>query len=106
VLETGARITIARKHEKDIKDRQIVVSLDGENVGTLMFGDSVTKTVEPGSHRLRAHNTLFWKTRHVELAPGEHARFIVVNRPGPGTYSLLGVLGVGLLYLTFERTSD
>jgi hypothetical protein len=98
-----ARVTVSRKDAKDVKDRQIVVSLDGEPLATLLFGDEVTREIAPGEHRLRAHNTLFWKTVDLTLAPGEHARFTVVNRAGMGTFSLLGLLGVGPLYLIFER---
>jgi hypothetical protein len=101
----GARITITRKDSKDVGDRQIVVSVDGEPLATLLFGAEASREVAPGEHRLRAHNTLFWKTLEVSLAPGEHARFSVVNRAGMGTYSLLGLLGVGPLYLRFERQS-
>ena len=32
------------------------------------------------AHRLRAHNTLFWKTHHIVLRPGEHAKFTAINR--------------------------
>jgi hypothetical protein len=98
-----ARITIVRSHPKDVRDRQIVVSLDGEHIGTLLFGQRLTRETTPGKHRLRAHNTLFWKTHEVDLQPGEEARFIVINRAGAGTFSLLGLFGVGPLYLTFER---
>lgn len=101
-----ARVTVIRKHAKDVRDRQIIVSLDGERLATLLFGDSVTRDVEPGPHRMRAHNTLFWKTIDVDLRPGEHARFVVINRAGPGSYSLLGLLGAGPLYLSFEREAD
>ena len=101
--DRAARITISRKDPKDVGDRQIVVSLDGEPLATLLFGHEATREVIPGEHRLRAHNTLFWKTLDVSIAPGEHARFRVVNRAGFGTYSLLGLLGVGPLFLTFER---
>ena len=99
----SARVIVTRRHPKDVRDRQIVVSLDGEPLGTLLFGDTVAREVTPGAHRIRAHNTLFWKTLDVDLRPGEHARFIAINRPGFGTYSLLGLLGAGPLYLTFER---
>jgi hypothetical protein len=98
----AARITITRRDAKDVRDRQIVVSLDGESIATLLFGEEVTREVSAGTHRLRAHNTLFWKTLEVTVGAGEHARFRVVNRPGAGTFSLLGLLGVGPLYLTFE----
>jgi hypothetical protein len=98
-----ARITVGRRDPKDVRDRQIVVSLDGQPLATLLFGAEASREVAPGEHRLRAHNTLFWKTLDVSLGPGEHARFSVVNRAGMGTFSLLGLLGVGPLYLTFER---
>ena len=101
--ERGARISISRKDPKDVRDRQIVVSLDGEPLATLLFGHEASREIAPGDHTLRAHNTLFWKTLEVSIAPGEHARFSVVNRAGMGTFSLLGLLGVGPLYLTFER---
>ena len=99
----SARITVVRKQPNDVGDRQIVVSLDGEPLGTLLFGHTLTREVAPGAHRMRAHNTLFWKVLDFDLRPGEQARFIAVNRSGPGTYWLLGLLGVGPLYLTFER---
>ena len=102
-MAPSARITVARRHKDDVRDRQIVVSIDGEPTATLLFGDILSREVEAGPHRLRAHNTLFWKTIRLELQPGEHARFIVVNRPGFGSYSLLGLFGAGPLYLRMER---
>jgi hypothetical protein len=98
-----ARVSVVRTEPGDVRDRQIVVSIDGEPLGTLLFGQQVTKHVAPGRHRLKAHNTLFWKNIEIDLSPGEDARFVVVNRAGSGTLSLLGILGVGPLYLTFER---
>jgi hypothetical protein len=98
-----ATITVARKDAKDVRVRQIYVSLDGRNVAELMYGETFTMSVEPGEHRLRANNTLVWKTINCKLEPGEHALFNVVNRPGPGTYTMLSLLGSGPIYLTFER---
>lgn len=100
-----AMVTVERKDESDIRDRQIVVSLDSEPLATLLYGQQVSREVPSGRHRLKAHNTLFWKNIDVDLAPGEHARFVVINRAGTGTFSLLGILGVGPLYLTLERVS-
>ena len=90
----------------DVQDRQIVVSLDGEPLATLLYGKEVIREVPAGKHRLRAHNTLFWKTIDFELAPGEAARFRVINRAGAGTFSMLGLLGAGPLFLTFEREQE
>ena len=83
--------------------RQLVVSVDGEAVGTLMFGEACTAAIGPGSHRLRVHNTLVWKTVHFEAKPGEHVRFSAVNRAGFGTYSMIGLLGAGPLYVAILR---
>ena len=102
-MSEPARITVTRRHESDVRDRQIVVSVDGEHLDTLLYGQQATREVVPGPHRLKAHNTLFWRNLEVDLQPGEHARYIVINRAGSGTLSLLGILGVGPLYLTFER---
>lgn len=103
MTETTARITVTRRHPMDVRDRQIVLSMDGDPLATLLYGQQLTREVAPGTHSIRAHNTLFWKTQAVTLQPGEHARFIVINRAGWGTYSFLGLLGAGPLYLTFER---
>ena len=105
-MSEHARITVTRRHETDVRDRQIVVSVDGEPLGTLLYGQQATREIAPGPHRLKAHNTLFWRNLDVDLEPGEHARFIVINRAGSGTLSLLGILGAGPLYLTFEREPE
>jgi hypothetical protein len=101
--QPSARIVVTRRHADDVRDRQIIVSVDGEHVGTLLYGQQAARDVPAGHHRLRAHNTLFWRNLEVDLQAGEEARFVVINRAGSGTLSLLGILGVGPLYLTFER---
>jgi hypothetical protein len=98
-----ARITVVRRSPLDVRQRQVVVSIDGETAATLLFGESVTREVEPGAHRLRIHNTLVWKTIDIELAPDEHAHYVCINRAGFGTYAMLSLLGTGPLYLTVTR---
>jgi hypothetical protein len=101
-----ATITVRRSSTTDMGHREIYISLDGESIGVLRHGDTLSRDVQPGAHRLRAHNTLFWKTIDLTLAPGEQARFVAVNRAGFGTYSVLAFfLGGGPIYLTFERES-
>ena len=101
-MET-ARITVSRQSPDDVRIRQLVVSIDGKTTATILYGESMTREVEPGPHRLRVHNTLVWKTVDLELNPGDHARFTVVNRAGFGTYWMVGLLGAGPLYLTIRR---
>lgn len=101
----AATLTITRRTSTDVKVRQIFVSIDGRRAAELLYGQSFTTEIEPGVHRLRAHNTLVWKTVDCELGPGEHAEFVVVNRPGFGTWAMLSLLGSGPIYLTFERVA-
>jgi hypothetical protein len=103
MLGGDARITVRRDSPEDAGFREVFVSLDGEQIAILRHGDSITTEVKPGPHRLRAHNTLFWRTFDLVLKPGEHARFSAINRAGWGTFSLLFFLGAMPVYLTFER---
>lgn len=79
------------------------MSLDGQDFGVLLNGESVTKGVSAGEHKLRLHNTLVWKTLRINLKPGEDARYLVTNRAGWGTYALVATLGVGPIYLRIEK---
>jgi hypothetical protein len=102
-----ATITVRRQSAQDIGYRDIYISIDGEQVAILHAGDEVTRDVQPGAHTLKAHNTLFRKSLDVNLMPGEHATFTVINKAGFGTYSVLAFFfGGGPLYLTFKRDTD
>jgi hypothetical protein len=96
-------VTITRTSEEDCQTRQLVVSIDGAVVATLLWGDSFRCDLEPGPHRLRVHNTLVWKTIDFTLAPGEQAFFEAVNHAGSSTYLVVALLGVGPLYVRLRR---
>jgi hypothetical protein len=98
-----ARLTVTRTSPDDVGQRQIVLTLDGQPLSTLLSGESVTREILPGLHRLRAHNTLVWKTVEFDAAPGAHVRFLTVNRAGFGSMALVALLGVGPLFVTLER---
>jgi len=98
-----ASVTITRTSQADYQTRQLVVSLDGRHVGTLLWGDTVTCHSEPGPHTLRVHNTLVWKTVPFTLAPGEQVFFEVVNRTDRGTLLMTVLFGIGPLYVTVNR---
>ena len=99
----SATLTIARQSPEDIGIRQVFVSLDGAEFGVLVNGESVTKDVPAGDHKVKFNNTLVWKTVPITLAPGEHLRLMVTNRAGWGTYALVATLGVGPIYLKVEK---
>ena len=100
-----ASLIVTRNDPADFKQRQLVVWLDGNKLGDLMFGEAFTRDVHPGPHKLRVSNTLVWKTLAFEAKPGESVRFEAVNRPGRLTYPLMVIMGVGPLYLTLRRVS-
>jgi hypothetical protein len=100
-----ASVTIVRRSDEDFKQRQLVVWLDGEKLGDLMFGDAFTRDVHAGRHTLRVSNTLVWKTVTFDVKPGEQVRFEAINRPGRFTYPMLVMLGVGPLYVTLRRVA-
>jgi hypothetical protein len=101
-----ATITVSRTSPDDIGLREIFVSLDGKSIAILENGQSVTRTLAPGVHEVRAHNTLIRKRMTLDLEPGEHAKILAVNRAGRFTFSVLALLGAGPVYLTLERSDD
>jgi len=80
-----------------------VIYLDGEKLGDVMFGESISRDIRPGPHALRVSNTLVWKTVAFDVKPGEQVRFQAINRPGKLTYPMLVMIGVGPLYVTIKR---
>ena len=98
-----ASITVSREAHEDVGFREVFVQVDGKDVGMLRFGDTLSYELPAGPHRIRAHNTLFWKTHDVVLQPGEHARFKAANIAGWAVFGFLMVLGAAPLKLIFER---
>lgn len=105
LIRNEGRITISREAPDDVGFREIFLSIDNESVAVLRHGERFTTELPSGPHRLKAHNTLFWRTLDVILKPGEHAEFTAVNRAGWGTFGMLFFLGAMPVYLTFERRS-
>jgi hypothetical protein len=98
-------LTVSRTSDDDFKQRQLVIWIDGEKIGDLMFGEVFSRDIAPGRHTLRVSNTLVWKTVTFDVKPAEQVRFEVVNRPGRLTYPMLVILGAGPLYVTIKRLS-
>lgn len=101
--EQVATITVSRQSPGDAGIREIFVSVDSEQIAILKNGEAITHDLPAGPHKIRVHNTLFWKTYDLVLQPGEHARFVAANRAGWGSFGFLMVLGAAPLYLTLER---
>lgn len=103
--ELRSFVTVSRQHPSDFGERHVFVRIDDEPRVALRFGQTFTQEVGPGSHRLRAHNTLFRKTINFAVEPGEHIEFIVINKGTPLTLGIAGVLGAAPLYLKIYRRS-
>lgn len=98
-----SRLIVRRRSDRDARQRQVYVSVDGGDLGMLVFGDEVVREIAPGSHLLKANNTLFWKSFPFEARAGEDVVISLVNYTPRGSMALLAVLGVGLLFLSIER---
>jgi len=101
--ETGSKLTVSRNSAEDVQQRQIVVKLDGQQIGELMFGDSVVQPLTPGHHRLVVDNTWNWKTVEFDAEPGDQIEFCTQNRAGRFSWFLLFTLGAGPIYVSIER---
>jgi len=105
-MPTTAEITVQRTSPEDVQNRQIYVTLDGAPIATLFFGKSVTRALEPGSHKLTADNTLRKKSIEFDVKPGQHAQFMVTSTPGWGYNFLVGLIGAAPIKVSLERIED
>lgn len=101
--EARGTITIRRKSPQDVQQRQIIVKVDGQNVGELFYGDTISVPVTAGHHRLKVDNTWNWKTVELDVAAGEHLKFQTVSRSGRFTWFLVSLFGAGPIYVSIQR---
>jgi hypothetical protein len=97
-----ARITITRDSSDDVQTRQIVISIDGQPKGELLFGDALTLSVAPGLHTLRVDNTWNHKDLELDVSAGNQLRFIAKNSAGQFSKFLLVAFGAGPIYVSIE----
>jgi len=97
------QITISRTSPQDIQLRQVIVSLDQTPWATLKFGDSVTRPLSPGHHRLRVDNTFHKKAMEFDVAEGEQVHFAIINRVGRFSWLLVAFFGAGPMYVSITR---
>ena len=100
--EEQATITVSRTASDDVQVREIILKVDGERVGALKYGDSITLPVSSGYHRLRVDNTFNWKTIELYLTPGERRKYLTKSRTGRFGWFLIALLGAGPLYVSIE----
>lgn len=96
------RLTIHRTSEQDCGDRQVIFSLDGVRLGQLLYGQTLTCDLEPGTHQLRANNTLVWKTVGFLAPAGAHVHFTCINYAPTGMLYMLAMFGVSPLLVALR----
>ena len=69
-----AVLTVRRTADDDVQDRQVYLSVDGEDWVTLLYGREVSRELAPGPHMLKANNMLVRKSVTFDVRPGEHPR--------------------------------
>ncbi|MGC1619798.1 MAG: hypothetical protein WA765_15010 [Candidatus Acidiferrum sp.] len=98
-----ATITIRRTSNEDVQQRQIIVKLDGETVGELFYGDTISVPASAGHHKLQVDNTWNWKTVELDVAAGEHLKFQTMSKAGRLTWFLVSLFGAGPIYVSIKR---
>jgi hypothetical protein len=99
----AAHLTVTRTSPTDVQQRQVIIKLDGEPFAVLLYGESITREIEPGDYELRFDNTWVKKTVEFRIAEGEQITYSVINRAGRLTWWMVAALGAGPMYLTIER---
>lgn len=102
----GSKLTIIRNSPSDVKQRQVIVKLDGERFAVLLYGESVTRAIEPGAYHLVFDNTWVKKKLEFRIEDGEHITYSVLNRAGRLTWWMVLALGAGPMYLTVDRVAE
>jgi hypothetical protein len=102
VSDGETRLTIHRTSGQDVKERQVIFSLDGERIAELLYGQSFTCGIAPGTHRLRANNTLVWKTVEFLAPAGTHVHFTCINYAPRWLVYMVAVFGVAPLFVALK----
>ena len=100
--DTQTRLTIHRTSEQDVKQRQVIFSLDGKRIAELLYGQTFTCEIPPGPHKLRANNTLVWKTVDFLAPSGTHVHFTCINYAPRGLIYMLALFGVSPLFVALK----
>jgi hypothetical protein len=99
----SALITVSRDVPDDVQTRQVVVALDGERKGELLFGDSISFRAAAGRHILRVDNTWNHQDVEFEIMKGQDLHFVAKNSAGQFSRFLLVAFGAGPIYVSIKQ---
>ena len=95
-----AFLEIIRDTPDDVQDRWVRISIDESPEEILKYGQTLRRAVAPGTHRIKAHNTLSTDTIDIESAAGKTVRIRCHNRVAKG--GVLMMLTTGFAFITVE----
>lgn len=98
-----ATLTVNRNSPDDAQQREIIITLDGENIAELMFGQSISRDISVGSHTLLADNTWNKQSATFAIAENESIVFLAKNSSSRFAEFLLMIFGAGPLRVSLQR---
>jgi hypothetical protein len=98
-----ASLIVDRNSPDDAQQRQIIVSLNGEAIAELLFGESVSREIPAGTHTLLVDNT--WNRKSLAFAAAENEKISFVTKSRSSRFSefLLMLVGAGPLKVFLTR---
>ena len=93
-----ATLYVERKSERDIKMRDLYLTVDDQPERTLQYGQSLEVHLEPGEHRLKATNRLYSDQKTFTVKEGETVRFEGVNEPKGGLMNAVAIISGTVMY--------
>jgi hypothetical protein len=76
-----ASVTVRRNHARDARQPRIFARVDHGANHTFTYGHAVTVSLTPGPHVLNVRYGLYRRGIKFTVAPGEHARFMLIGLP-------------------------
>ena len=101
-----AMLTVRRTAKDDVQDRQVYLTLDGEEWATIYYGKEITREMAPGRHTLKANNTLVRKSVVFDVKPGEHVRYQCINKAHWTAMMFMAFLGAAFLTVKLVREKE
>jgi hypothetical protein len=101
-IESPATLTLIRNAPDDVQDRWVRVFIDEAPEEILRYGQTLTRDLPAGRHRVRAHNTLSADTIEFDAAPGQAVRIKVFNTVAKGGVLMLMATGFAFINVRLE----
>jgi hypothetical protein len=104
-IPPNATLTLIRNAPDDVQDRWVRVFIDEGPEEILRYGQTLTRELPAGRHRVRAHNTLSADAIEFDAGPGEAVRIKVFNTVAKGGVLMLMATGFAFINVRLELES-